>query len=165
MLIVEYTMIGMKAIFYYDFFGMQSNALRHCITVVTESPIRSTKFADTLAVLNVIRFPKSNDFCAIPFISDLVFCQMLGLFVSFPVVRPFIACCFGVADCSGASFGRAITIAAPTDNAHNNAPLLCGDVFILMRLFRSVFNFFLDVKFTLVLFASKSLLVRSRVAF
>lgn len=84
----------------------------------------SIKLAETFAVLNVIRFPKSNDFCAKFFTSDLVFCQVLGLSVSVSTVavsKSLNCCCSVESDRFGASFGRAITMAAPTDNAHNNA--------------------------------------------
>lgn len=96
-------------------------ASKHCIhfiIVVNELPMLSIKLTDTFAVLNVIRFPKSYDLWANCLTSDLVLSQRLVL-SSFTValIGSIIVCCclFCI------SFGRAITMAAPTDNAHNNA--------------------------------------------
>lgn len=105
-----------------------------CMPVVSVSPMFSMKFADIFAVLNVIRFPKSYDFCASPFTSDFVFIHTLPAFLA--AVRFVVIDCFSAATVcfdSWSSLGRAITMAAPTDNAHNNAPQLGVDEFILMR--------------------------------
>lgn len=84
-------------------------------------PTLSTKFAEAFAVLYVIRFPNSKDFCVNSLTSVFVLFQMRSVLLSASLFRPIIEFCSMTAERSGTPFGRAITMAAPTDNAHIKA--------------------------------------------